>query len=92
MPTGVESRACRFIFIVDACKGLGHTPGDLDPHLFGVRKDAGFLAHEVQRSSRNRLPALAGHPGHIGQVVVDHIHVGGVHIDGNGLLHVAVKR
>src|SRR5699024_10628124 len=33
----------------------------------------------------------AGHAGHIGQVVVDHVHVGGIHIDGDGLFHVAVE-
>ena len=76
---------------VDACERLRHAPGDLDAHLLGVRKDAGLLIHKVERFQPEPLTGAAGHAGNIGQIVVDHIHIGRVHIDGNGLLHISVK-
>ena len=37
------------------------------------------------------LARAARHAGDVGQVVVDNVDVGGVHVDRNSLLHVAVK-
>ena len=76
---------------VDARERLRHTPGDFHAHLLGVGKDARFFPDEVQRFQPEPLTGAAGHAGHIGQIVVDDIDVGGVHVDRDSLLDVAVK-
>ena len=76
---------------VNPREGLRHPPGDAHPDEFGVGKDAGFLAHKVQRLQPQPLAGAGGHAGDVHQIIVDHIDVGGLHIDRDGLLHVAVK-
>ena len=76
---------------VDARERLRHAPGDFHAHLLGVGKDARFFPDEVQRFQPEPLAGAAGHAGHIGQIVVDDVDVGGVHVDRDSLLDVAVK-
>ena len=76
---------------VDARERLRNAPGDFHPHLFGIGKHARLLADEIQRFQPEPLARAARHAGDVGQVVVDNVDVGGVHVDRDGLLHVAVK-
>ena len=76
---------------MDACERLRNAPGDFHPHLFGIGKHARLLADEIQRFQPEPLARAARHAGDVGQVVVDNVDVGGVHVDRDGLLHVAVK-
>ena len=66
---------------VDARKRLRNAPGDFHPHLFGIGKHARLLADEIQRFQPEPLARAARHAGDVGQVVVDNVDVGGVHVD-----------
>ena len=53
--------------------------------------NAAFLIQEGQSFHPQPLAGAGVHAAEFAQVIVYHVHVGGVHINGNGVVHVAVE-
>ena len=65
-------------------------PFQFHPDGLGGAEHAALLAGEVQFFQEKAHPGVLGEAPRVPQVVMGHIHIGGIHVNGDGVLHVAV--
>ena len=70
---------------------LARPPADAHSQRLAGGEHAALLAHKIKAQNAQALARAGGHAAQVLQFIVDHVHVGGLHVDGDGVFHVAVK-